>query len=60
MLRECPNCHGQRLKAQSLAVRVKDRSIADYVSLPISEAVEVFDAFELTEREDADRQPRAA
>jgi excinuclease ABC subunit A len=50
-LRECPGCHGLRLKPQSLAVRVKERGIADYVNLPISEAVEAFDAFELTERE---------
>ena len=51
MLRECRECHGHRLKSQSLAVRVKGRGIADYVSLPISEAVSAFDAFELTERE---------
>ena len=38
-------------KPQSLAVRVKGRGIADYVNLPISEALEVFEAFELTERE---------
>ena len=25
MLRDCPACHGQRLKPQSLAVRVKGR-----------------------------------
>ena len=50
-LRECPACHGLRLKPQSLAVKVKERGIADYVNLPISEALEVFDAFELTERE---------
>jgi excinuclease ABC subunit A len=50
-LRECPTCHGQRLRPQSLAVKVKGRSISDYVSLPIAEAVEVFDRFELTERE---------
>ena len=50
-LRECPSCHGQRLKPQSLAVRVKGRGIADYVNLPISAALEVFDEFELTERE---------
>ena len=50
-LRECPSCHGQRLKPQSLAVRVKGRGIADYVNLPISAALEVFDQFELTERE---------
>ena len=50
-LRACRACHGMRLKPQSLAVRVKGRSISEYVSLPISEALEVFDAFELTERE---------
>jgi excinuclease ABC subunit A len=50
-LRECPTCHGQRLKAQSLAVQVKGRGIAEYVNLPISEAVGVFEQFELTERE---------
>src|SRR5688572_7685572 len=51
VLRECPECHGHRLKAQSLAVRVKGRSVADYVGLPVTEAVDVFDAFDLTERE---------
>jgi excinuclease ABC subunit A len=50
-LRECRACHGMRLKPQSLAVRVKGRGISEYVSLPISEALEVFDAFQLTERE---------
>ena len=50
-LRECPACHGLRLKPQSLAVKVKGRGIADYVNLPISEALELFDEFELTERE---------
>jgi excinuclease ABC subunit A len=50
-LRECPTCHGLRLKPQSLAVKVKNRGIADYVNLPISEALELFEAFELTERE---------
>ena len=50
-LRECPTCRGQRLKPESLAVKVKKRGIADYVNLPISEAVEAFDKFELTERE---------
>jgi excinuclease ABC subunit A len=51
MLRECQTCHGERLKPQSLAVRVKGRGIADYVNLPISEAVDVFERFELSERE---------
>ncbi|MBI4266712.1 MAG: excinuclease ABC subunit UvrA, partial [Acidobacteria bacterium] len=50
-LRECPSCGGHRLKPQSLAVRVKGRGIADYVTLPISEGLDVFERFELTERE---------
>jgi excinuclease ABC subunit A len=50
-LRECPTCHGQRLKPQSLAVKVKGRGIAEYVTLPISDALAVFDSFELSERE---------
>jgi len=50
-LRECPSCHGLRLRQQSLAVRVKGRGLAEYVNLPISEALKMFDSFELTERE---------
>jgi len=50
-LRPCPTCHGQRLKTQSLSVKVKGRTIADYVNLPISEALDVFDELELTDRE---------
>jgi excinuclease ABC subunit A len=50
-LRPCPACHGERLKAQSLSVRVKGRTIADYVNLPISEAVRTFESLQLTDRE---------
>ena len=50
-LRPCPTCHGHRLKAQSLSVKVKRRTIADYVNLPISEALTVFDELQLTDRE---------
>jgi excinuclease ABC subunit A len=50
-LRDCPSCHGERLKPQSLAVKVKGRGIADYVNLPISEAAAVFEGFALTDRE---------
>ena len=46
-----PSCDGRRLKAQSLSVKVKGRTIADYVELPISEALVVFDALQLTDRE---------
>jgi excinuclease ABC subunit A len=50
-LRACATCHGQRLKQQSLSVRVKGRTISDYVNLPISEALVVFDGLYLTDRE---------
>ncbi len=50
-LRPCPSCQGERLKPQSRAVRVKGRTMTEYVDLPISEAVKVFDGLELTDRE---------
>ena len=50
-LRPCPACRGQRLKPESLAVRVKGRTISDYVNLPISDALAVFESLRLTERE---------
>jgi excinuclease ABC subunit A len=50
-LRPCPSCRGERLKAQSRAVRVKGRTMSEYVNLPIAEAVTVLDALELTDRE---------
>src|SRR5204862_7638386 len=50
-LRPCGACRGNRLKPQSLSVKVKGRTIADYVTLPISDAMKVFDALELTDRE---------
>jgi excinuclease ABC subunit A len=50
-LRPCPGCGGARLKPQSRAVRVKGRTLTGYVDLPISEALDVFEAIELTDRE---------
>jgi excinuclease ABC subunit A len=50
-LRPCPVCHGERLKPESLAVKVKGRTISQYVGLPISEAYEVFHSIDLSERE---------
>ncbi|HTL44308.1 MAG TPA: excinuclease ABC subunit UvrA [Vicinamibacterales bacterium] len=50
-LRPCPSCQGARLKPQSRAVRVKGRTIVDYVGLPIGEALHVFESLELTDRE---------
>jgi excinuclease ABC subunit A len=50
-LRPCPSCQGERLKAQSRAVKVKGRTVSEYVGLPISEAVRVIDGLELSDRE---------
>jgi len=50
-LRECGACHGQRLKPESLAVRVKGRGVFDYVGLPVSDALVLFEGLELTDRE---------
>jgi excinuclease ABC subunit A len=48
----CPECKGQRLQPASLAVKVAGRTIADYTSLPISEAVSVFGEVRLSPREE--------
>jgi excinuclease ABC subunit A len=50
-LRPCPACQGDRLKPESRSVRVKGRRLAEYVNLPIAEAVQVFGTLELTDRE---------
>jgi excinuclease ABC subunit A len=50
-LRPCPACNGQRLKPESLSVKVKGRTISEYVNLPISEALQVFQSLYLTDRE---------
>jgi excinuclease ABC subunit A len=50
-LTPCAACQGRRLKPESLGVTVKGRTIAEYVDLPIAEALTVFDAFELRDRE---------
>jgi excinuclease ABC subunit A len=47
----CPACRGERLRPESRAVRVKGRTIAEYVSLPVTEALAVFDQLALTPRE---------
>jgi excinuclease ABC subunit A len=50
-LRQCPACQGNRLRAESQSVKVKGKSIAEYVNLPIAQAMTVFDTLQLSERE---------
>jgi excinuclease ABC subunit A len=46
----CPACHGQRLRPESLAVKVNGMSIADFTALPVSRAVEAAAQITLSER----------
>ena len=47
----CPKCQGARLKPESLAVKVGDKSIYWVTRLTVKEAVSFFERLTLTERE---------
>jgi excinuclease ABC subunit A len=48
----CHKCQGRRLRAESLAVKIANLSIADFTDLPISRAKEVIGQIKLTPREE--------
>jgi excinuclease ABC subunit A len=48
---ECPACHGKRLRPASLAVRVKNFSIAEFTELPIARALLTVRNWEFGDRE---------
>ena len=45
----CPDCHGQRLKKESLAVTVGGISVHEFCEMPVDEALAFLDTIELTE-----------
>ena len=47
----CPDCHGHRLKKESLAVTVGGRNISELTDLSVSECIDFFNDLQLTERE---------
>ncbi|MGC2399776.1 MAG: excinuclease ABC subunit UvrA [Acidobacteriaceae bacterium] len=47
----CPACQGQRLRPESLAVKVGSLSIADFTALPLSKAFDAARAIQFTVRE---------
>src|SRR5437773_9285396 len=47
----CRECAGQRLRADSLSVRVGGRGIADYTSMTIEDAIKAFEKVKLDQRE---------
>jgi excinuclease ABC subunit A len=49
--RECPVCHGQRLKPEILAITVGGKSIVDLTQLSIGEADKLFGGLELNARD---------
>src|SRR5207249_3823985 len=49
---ECPVCHGNRLRPESLAVKVNAMSIADFTALPVSRALETARKIKLAGREE--------
>ena len=48
----CSQCEGRRLRADSLAVRLGGRGIAEYTSLQIEDAVDAFEQVKLNAREE--------
>ncbi len=50
-LRPCPGCHGERLRPESRAVKVKGRTITEFVNTPIADALGLFQSLPLNERE---------
>lgn len=48
---ECPACHGKRLRPSSLAVRVKNFSIAEFTALPLARALMTVRGWDLEGRE---------
>jgi excinuclease ABC subunit A len=55
--RPCPECNGDRLKPESLAVRVAGRNLAEYSRLSIGEALEAFSSLELGAQEEEIARP---
>ncbi len=56
----CPECGGRRLRPESLAVRFRERSIADLTALTVAEAERFFSSLKLGPRETAIAGPLAA
>jgi excinuclease ABC subunit A len=49
----CPACNGKRLRSSSLAVRVKNVSIAEFTAMPVSRALITARSWQFTARESA-------
>jgi excinuclease ABC subunit A len=56
----CPQCHGKRLRPESLAVTANGLSIADFAAMPLADALATARGFSFSQREQliADRLQR--
>ena len=54
-VRPCPECHGARLRPESLAVKLGGLGIHELTHMSARRTIEWFDALELTDTERADR-----
>ena len=52
-LQPCPACGGARLRPESRAVQVKGHHLAEFVDVPVSDALTLVESLQLTEREQA-------
>ncbi|OIP24203.1 excinuclease ABC subunit A [bacterium CG2_30_37_16] len=50
-VRECPQCHGNRLKPEVLAIKVGRKSIMEVAKLSINQAIDFFNNVKLDEKE---------
>jgi len=50
---DCPACRGSRLRPEARAVKINDRSIADYSRMSLSDCLRVLKEVRLSEREEA-------
>ncbi len=48
---DCPCCHGQRLKKESLAVTLDDKNIFEMTQFPVHELYDMIDGLSLTEQQ---------
>ena len=50
-VKKCPACNGDRLRPESLAVKISGKSIADMTKMSVSQSLKFFDGLQLTEKE---------
>ncbi|WXG43795.1 MAG: excinuclease ABC subunit UvrA [Promethearchaeati archaeon SRVP18_Atabeyarchaeia-1] len=50
-VKRCPACNGDRLRPESLAVKISEKSLAEMTKMSVSQSLKFFDALKLTEKE---------